>query len=235
MIIKVDIWQQNLELETDPQLFSPRQADAGTLAMLAQVQLRETDRVLDLGCGYGLVGLAAARVLGPDRVVLVDIDPLAVRLARQNAQRNRCPPVRIVTGDGPAATGPEQFNLILCNPPYHTDFTVARRFIEQSFSMLDEGGRLFMVVKRLTWYQKKMAGVFGGVQVKPVSGYYVLMSEKRQPALGGKDIRTVGSAAGDPAVTTTRKHRKRLLKAAERRTLQPRRHRGPRDANNNDK
>lgn len=206
MHYSIEIWQQTLDLETDPRLFSPRQADAGTLAMLGKVQLKPDDRILDLGCGCGLVGLAAAKALSPEQVVMVDIDPLAVSMARHNAKRNNCAAVRIMEGDGPEAAAPERFTLILCNPPYHTDFSVARHLIEQSCRQLVEGGRLFLVVKRLPWYQNKMATVFGGVRVWPADGYFVLMSEKRAPKTG----------LPDRPAQTTRKHLKRLQQAEVR-------------------
>lgn len=207
-MITVEVWQHKLQLETDSRLFSPRQADAGTLAMLSQVQVKPADRLLDLGCGYGLVGLAAAKVLGPGQVVMVDIDPLAVDLASGNARLNGCAEVRIVLGDGPQAASPDPFNWILCNPPYHTDFSVARRLIEQSVPLLVEGGQLVLVVKRLPWYQNKMKAVFGGVRVKEIDGYYVLTSEKRLAAPRPSGLK---KANGVP-----RKHLKRLQETAGR-------------------
>ncbi len=213
-MITVEIWQNTLRLQTDSRLFSPRQADAGTLAMLGLINLKITDRVLDLGCGYGLVGLAAAKILGPGQVVMVDIDPLAVRLSRQNAILNGFPDIRIIEGDGPAPAktiAGGKFSLILCNPPYHSDFSVAKRMIEQSCRMLDNGGRLYLVVKRLAWYRNKMAAVFGGVQVQELDGYYVLFSEKKSRPSG-----TPSKNAN--AGSMPRKHLKRLLSAASRRS-----------------
>jgi len=207
-MINVEVWQHKLQLETDSRLFSPRQADVGTLAMLSQVQVKPAERLLDLGCGYGLVGLAAAKVLGPGQVVMVDNDPLAVALATGNARLNGCSEARIILGDGPQAAAPDRFNWILCNPPYHTDFSVARRLIEQSIPLLVEGGQLVLVVKRLPWYQNKMKAVFGGVRVKEIDGYYVLSSEKRPAAARPSVLKHV------PGVP--RKHLKRLQEAAGR-------------------
>lgn len=203
--IDVMIWNHHLSLETDERLFSPRQPDRGTLAMLQQIELKSDDRLLDLGCGYGLVGLAAAKVLTPGQVCLVDVDPLAVAAAAKNAVANGLGSVRIVIGDGPDAAAPDLFTLILCNPPYHTDFAVAKRLIERSVNRLVPGGRLVLVVKRVDWYRNKMTHVFGGVQVADVDGYSVLVSEKRerlQPLNGlGKSTQSA---------KTTRKHQKKV-------------------------
>jgi len=69
--------------------------------------------------------------------------------------------------------------LILANPPYHTDFSVAKHFIEEGKRHLCANGMLVIVVKRLEWYKNKMVNVFGGVKVIQVEGYYVLISVKR--------------------------------------------------------
>ena len=203
--INATIWNQHLILETDDRLFSPRQPDKGTLAMLQQIGLKPEDRLLDLGCGYGLVGLAAAKVLTPEHVCLVDVDPLAVAVASRNAAANGLANVRIILGDGPDAASPDLFSLILCNPPYHTDFSVAKRLIEKSVNRLMTGGKLVLVVKRVDWYRNKMMHVFGGVQVTMADGYAVLMSEKR--------VRPTHSAQVSGKVEigrTTRKHQKKM-------------------------
>jgi 16S rRNA (guanine1207-N2)-methyltransferase len=173
--------------------------------MLQQIELKPDDRLLDLGCGYGLVGLAAAKVLPPGQVCLVDVDPLAVAVASENAAANGLDAVRIVLGDGPDAASPHLFSLILCNPPYHTDFAVAKRLIERSAARLMPGGKLVLVVKRLDWYRNKMAHVFGGVQVAAVDGYSVLVSEKR-----ARPQHSTPLAKSTQAGKTTRKHQKKV-------------------------
>ena len=204
--IDIEIWQQTVQLQTAPALFSPRQADRGTLAMLNLVRLQPQDILLDLGCGYGIVGIAAAKVLGTGQVVLIDIDPVAVRTARINARDNGLADLNIICGDGPAATD-LKFSQILCNPPYHTDFSVAKRFIEQGYEHLLPGGRFWLVVKRLEWYKMKMAHVFGGVRVVQADGYYVLMAERR-------DFDETAKRQITQPDKTTRKHKKRLQSAA---------------------
>ena len=122
-----------MEFETAAGLFSPAHADRGTLAMLACADLAPGQRVLDLGCGWGLAGVYAALVCGAENVVMTDIDPRAAALARRNARKNGVEGVRVYTGDALEAVPDRAFDRILLNPPYQTDFSVAKRLILKSF------------------------------------------------------------------------------------------------------
>ena len=95
---EAELFSQRVCIEAAPELFSPSAADRGTLAMASQVELLPGQTLLDLGCGAGLVGIAAAKVLGEGAVVLTDVDPAAVACARENAARNGVAGVRIVQG-----------------------------------------------------------------------------------------------------------------------------------------
>lgn len=170
---------KRLEFETEPSLFSPRKADRGTLAMLAQIEFGEAEKVLDLGCGYGIAGIVAAVEIGGQAVIMSDISDRAVRMAAKNAEKNGIEGMKAISCDAYEGFEDRDFTLILSNPPYHTDFSVAKRFIEGGYRRLVPGGRMVMVVKRLLWYQKKLTSVFGGVKVRECDGYYVLIAEKR--------------------------------------------------------
>ena len=161
-------------------LFSPSRADRGTLAMLSRVRMEPGLRVLDLGCGCGLVGIYAAMVCGEDNVFLCDIDPAAVQAARLNAEKNGLH-LAVYESDGLNGVPESGFGLILSNPPYQSDFSVARRFIEKGFNRLVLGGKMYMVTKRRGWYENKLRSVFGGVRVYETDGYFVFEAEKRSP------------------------------------------------------
>lgn len=178
-VIVAECLGHRLELETDPALFSPGHADRGTLAMLSRAHFEAGMKVLDLGCGCGLVGILAARMCGEGNVIMSDIDPLAVAIAARNAARNGVPGVEAVVSDGLDAIDATGFDLILSNPPYQSDFSVAKRFIEKGFNRLALGGRLLMVTKRRDWYRNKLAAIFGGVRIWPIDGYFVFEAEKR--------------------------------------------------------
>ena len=168
-----------LELDTNPEIFSPAAADRGTLAMLSQVEFSPDDKVLDLGCGCGIVGIYAARLLGGDKVGMTDFSPIAVSTAKENAVKNGVGGIRTYQGSGYENVKENNFTLILSNPPYHTDFSVAKEFIEDGFHKLVLGGKMIMVTKRPDWYKNKLAAVFGGVRVSEIDGYFVFEAEKR--------------------------------------------------------
>ncbi|HJC23857.1 MAG TPA: methyltransferase [Candidatus Eisenbergiella merdavium] len=185
-MIKTEIKNIPLCFETAPGLFSPNSVDPGTLAMLSAVEFVREDRVLDLGCGYGPVGILAARLIGEEKVIMCDISDDAIQYAKRNAVRNGVGGVEIRKSDGLTGIAERDFTKILSNPPYHTDFSVAKHFIEDGYRRLAWGGLMVMVTKRRDWYKNKLAAVFGGVKILQADGYYVFLAEKREHNPSGK-------------------------------------------------
>lgn len=183
-MIEISIKGIELVFETAPGLFSPGGVDAGTLAMLSCAEFRPEDKVLDLGCGYGVVGILAARLIGAERVTMVDRDEKAAEYAARNASLNNVKDVRIVISDGVRELDDAGYTVILSNPPYHEDFSVPKAFIEKGFNRLAIGGRMYMVTKREKWYRNKLTAVFGGVRVWKLQDYFVFMAEKRNVSWG---------------------------------------------------
>ena len=171
--IRANVLGEELALETRAGLFSPEHIDRGTLAMLSAVALTPGMKVLDLGCGCGVVGVVAAKKCGAENVWMLDADPLAVETAARNAECNGVGGVHTVLSDGFRALDEAGFDLILSNPPYQSDFSVAKHFIEKGFNRLRVGGSMVMVTKRLEWYRNKLSAIFGGVRVRQIDGYWV--------------------------------------------------------------
>ena len=170
----------SLDFLTTNKLFSPNEIDKGTLLMIQSVQVTMTDYILDLGCGYGAVGIYFAKFLKPQNIVMCDVDVKAVELAKQNAEKNGVGGIQIIKSNGFRELTMSGFTHIFSNPPYHADFSVPKHFIEKGFNRLKLGGKMHMVTKRKDWYKNKLTAIFGGVKIIRQDGYYVFSAEKRQ-------------------------------------------------------
>ncbi len=161
-----------------PGIFSYDRIDEGTALLLQNLEVSPSSRVLDVGCGYGIVGLVASR-LGADRVDMVDVDLLAIAAARKNIDANTTPNTRAFPSDALSAVSQESYDLIVTNPPFHTskaiDYDVAYAFIEQAKYVLNPGGKFMLVANRFIPYDRMMRDVFGSaVRIAETGKYHVL-------------------------------------------------------------
>ena len=163
--------------------------DRGSLATLSCISFEPNDKVLDLACGYGLIGIYAAKVIGAGRVWMADYDQTAVECAVKNLALNRVEGVTVVMSDGFRGIREANFTKIVCNPPYHVDFSVPKHFIEKGFNRLDLGGTMYIVTKRKTWYQNKLRSVFGGARILEIDSYLVFEAVKRSFTYARKSTR----------------------------------------------
>lgn len=183
-------WHYNdfdYEFHTLDSLFSYKQVDIGTQQMIKHIELQPDSKVLDLGCGYGVVGIWAAHTIGSKNVVMSDVNVAALEMAAENVTINNLEKIRIVQSNGFDNIFDVDFTIIMSHPPYHTDFSVAKSFIEGSYKHLQMDGWLVMVTKRFEWYKNKIHSVFGGVKWIESSGYYVFMAQKRFVKKNGRN------------------------------------------------
>jgi len=128
-------------------VFSKRTVDRGTRLLLASVDPEGAGAILDLGCGYGAVGIVMASRAPHARVTLVDINPRAVALAEENIRLNAVFNAEVRCGDGFAPVAGEAFDLILFNPPIRAGRAVVVRLLHEARAGLRPGGRLYLVAR----------------------------------------------------------------------------------------
>lgn len=194
----------DLRVESLPGNFSPQGLDRGTRAMLEEAQIPAGGRVLDLGCGYGVVGVVASQ-LGAGEVVYIDDDLTALVATRRNLENLDLDGELVHSHHPFVLMG--KFACILINPPYHSDYSVAKSFLNFAVHRLEEGGWLYLVVKKPDWYVRKLRTLLGGGRVLEQDGYTVIAAQKRRGEPG---------KAVQPA-KTTRKHARRQETRGRRR------------------
>jgi 16S rRNA (guanine1207-N2)-methyltransferase len=167
-------------LVSKPGVFAWDRLDGGTERLIDVMEIGPADRVLDLGCGTGLAGLAAARRASGGEVVLVDSDLRAVRSARRTLEANDVRNADVLLSDGVSqVVEGDVFDVAITNPPFHqgrdVDYQVAHQFIRDARQVLRPEGRLFLVANRFIGYDDLMRQTFVNVGVAHADrSYHVL-------------------------------------------------------------
>jgi 16S rRNA (guanine1207-N2)-methyltransferase len=136
-----------LRVLVDRGVFASHGLDPGTALLIENLTIERRDRVLDLGCGWGPVGIAAARSASDGHVVLTEVNRRAVRLARLNLERNRVTNAEVRVGPLYEPVERETFDVIATNPPYHAGRPAVLEILEGAPAHLAPRGRLVLVGK----------------------------------------------------------------------------------------
>ena len=138
---------QSLTFHSTWGLFSPREIDAGTRLLIDRIEVEPADDCLDLGCGYGAIGLTLARLAPEGSTLLVDKDLVAVDYARANIERNAIGNAEVLASNGLAALPADRkFDLIATNLPAKIGNELTTLFVADAWARLRPGGRLYLVI-----------------------------------------------------------------------------------------
>lgn len=175
----IDLNGQELSLTTLPGVFAGDKLDAGTALLLEHFDVPAGSRVLDVGCGVGVIGIAAART-GASAVDLIDANLLAVAATNENLKRLLIPNARAFASDVYDAVGDEGYDLIVSNPPFHqgkvVDHTVSDRLIREAPRHLASNGSVLVVANAFLDYGKRMSDVFRQVETIAATRRYHVIS-----------------------------------------------------------
>ena len=174
-----------LVFEVDRGVFGSSGLDPGTALLIEAMDLHPTDSVLDLGCGWGPVGIAAAKAAPQGRAVLTDVNRRAIGLARGNLRRNRVTNAEVRPGSLFLPVAGERFDVIATNPPYHAGRELVLRLLTEAPEHLTPQGRLLVVGKGsqgIRFYQGWLAEHWAErVEVLARGGGYRVVEAQRRP------------------------------------------------------
>jgi 16S rRNA (guanine1207-N2)-methyltransferase len=167
-----------------PGVFSYKKLDEGTRLLISTFDNLSGHKVLDVGCGYGVLGMYAA-IRGAQSVDMVDNHLLAVASCQENIRRNYLHNCQVYASDLMSSVLGKTYSCVMSNPPFHAgkqiDYQIAHALIASAFDVLEPGGQLRLVANRFIRYNHLMSELFGNVSViAETPAYHVLSSTKQQ-------------------------------------------------------
>ena len=170
----------SLKLYTDAGVFSKNKVDYGSELLIRSLPGLSGD-ILDLGCGYGVIGLSIALANPETFVTMADLNHRAVDLALKNVERNHIPNASAQISDGFRQID-DRFQAIVSNPPIRAGKKIVYPLLEQSMEYLLSGGSLYLVIRKKQGAKSaadKLRSVFGNCEVRnKQGGYWILESKK---------------------------------------------------------
>jgi 16S rRNA (guanine1207-N2)-methyltransferase len=175
---------RELQLWTDRGVFSGSRVDHGSDILIQTVYRLETnpEGLLDLGCGYGPIGLSLGKAWPGCRIVMVDVNHRAMDLAVRNAQANGVSAEVLSSDEFADAMADARFDVVVTNPPIRAGKAVVYSLFRQAYDHLTEGGRLYVVIQKKQGAEsaaKELLRLFGQCEtVERESGFHILCSVK---------------------------------------------------------
>jgi len=166
--------------KTDNGVFSKLGLDFGSRLLIETVKTLPYEKVLDLGCGYGPIGLTYKFFHPTANLTMIDINERAVDLTKKNAELNSLE-ADVFASDGFAKVK-TKFDLILSNPPIRAGKDLLQKLLKESADYLTENGRLIYVIHKNLGAKTSYAfceGIYKKVDIiNKKSGYYIIQCIK---------------------------------------------------------
>ena len=181
--IEFFIDNRTITLVSDNGVFSKNKIDEGSLAFLKViVPLRLSGKILDLGCGYGPIGLTIAMTSPEARVDLADVNTRALALCEKNAELLGLSQRVTVLQSDVYKNIEGKYDSIVVNPPIRAGKIVTYSMYEGAYTHLIDGGSLFIVIRKnqgAPSASKYIGNIFGNISLlKRDKGYYIYQAKK---------------------------------------------------------
>ncbi len=172
----------NIILASDYGVFSKEKVDYGTRVLLDAIDIKENiGKILDVGCGYGTIGVSLKKQYPHLSVEMIDVNERAVYLANQSIKYNDLE--NIIAYKSYAYENVEGcFDIILSNPPIRAGKKVVFEILEGAYNHLNKNGEMIVVIQKKQGApsaKKKLEDIFGNCEIiKRDKGYFILKSVK---------------------------------------------------------
>jgi len=180
-VIKEKIRGHELTFFTTWGLFSPKEIDQGTMLLLKTIKLADEKKILDLGCGYGPIGITLAKANPKAQIDMVDSDFVAVQYAEKNVLSNDVKNTNIYLSNMLRDTKEANYDLIVSNIPANVGKELLHIILNDCFEKLTPNGRVvFVTIKGLREFMKRnLKEVFGNYEkLEEARGYTVSMATR---------------------------------------------------------
>lgn len=179
---KQDVLGRPFEFYTTWGIFSPEKLDDGSLMLLDYIDFKSDDNSIDLGCGYGVLGMTAARECPNGQHLLIDKDFVAVEYARLNCQKNQLTNTHVQLSNGfNQVDNNLTFSLVMSNLPAKVGKEQHYLYLLDAYQRMTAGGRFYVVtINGLRQFMKRaFTEVFGNAEkVKQGKTYTITMATK---------------------------------------------------------
>jgi len=178
--ISLFIHGYTFEFLTYSSLFSGKEVDMGTRLLLENIKMPDKGNVLDIGCGYGVIGIVLAKLNPMLKVYLVDINDLAIKTAKYNAQLNNVADrVIVLKGNLYDPVKNIVFKAIYSNPPLSAGKSVVNQLITNAKKYLANDGFLQIVLaKGHEYYLDLIEKNYASIEKKSKKGYLIIVAYK---------------------------------------------------------
>jgi len=178
--IEVTLRGNKLKFYTGSGVFSIGQIDKGTKLLIEASIIQPNWKILDLGCGYGAIGISIAKAFPLAHITMTDINERAIKLARMNIELNNLKNIELIKSNL-YQNIQEKFDTIITNPPQLAGRKICFEIIEKAKDHLEKEGLLQLVARHNKGgkeLEKKMNEVFGNVEeIAKKGGYRVYVSK----------------------------------------------------------
>ncbi|MDR0797622.1 MAG: methyltransferase [Nitrososphaerota archaeon] len=180
-LIRTSFFDKNFEFITASSVFSKHRIDTGTQLLIKSMILPEKGSILDIGCGYGAVGIVAAKLNSKVQVYMTDVNTRAISLTKKNIEKNRVVNAKAQCGHFYEPVKNLKFDCILSNPPVSAGMETVKTIITEAPKNMQPGAAFEMVIRSkigVKIFPELFTNIFGNCTViARESGFRVLLGK----------------------------------------------------------